>query len=370
MKFVAVKLVSLLFASTFLPAVAIAANQTERNMESPRALGRGGVFAGAYDSDDAIRLNPATLADPHGMDVQFRWFELDAFIGENTVSTIGDLISSDFSNTSPINLLTKFTEKFGQQQYGRLQLGAALRIFSFEVSPYFRSTNWLDARVPTLPEAELYSSTVFGLNIAYAFMLGKTFQVGINLRPFSLTDFVQELAFADIIGSLGDSSFTDQFKTKTGSGLATDVGMIWEFAKSHRFGLQIDDVGYTSYTFGSKEDPDLIRQRVSVGYFTRGDMKQWHIDWGVDFQDITNPDGLNLLRLLKVGGEFGYSFLSRDNDIGVSAGINEGYISLGTYLNVYFARLDIVNYGVELGEQVGQRQDRRWAISAKTTLDL
>ena len=363
---------ALVFLAVFIPnGNLVSAPLQERNLESPRTLGKGGVFVGAYDSDDAVRLNPATLADPHKMDFQIRWLEADAFVGQNTISTLSDLLSTNFSSTAPVNLLQKFTDKFGQQQYGRIQLGAAMRILSFEISPYFRSSNWLDVRVPTLPEAWIYSSTAFGLNIAFAYDFGGL-QVGTNIRPFSQTVFDKNLSFSDVLEfePLGSRSLADEFKVATGSGIATDIGFIWQITKDSRLGLQIDDVGYTSYSLGATNDPKFIRQRVSLGYYSRGEGKPWHWDWGVDLQDILNPDDIGFLRMLKIGTEFGRSWFTRDLDIGVAAGLNEGYLSMGGFINLWLARLDIVNYGVELGESAGQRQDRRWAYTLRTSMDI
>ena len=57
-----------------------------------------------------------------------------------------------------------------------------------------------------------------------------------------------------------------------------------------------------------------------------------------------------------------------DHDYGVLFGLNEGYLSFGTFIDLYFMRLDLVNYGVELGHAPGQKQDRRWALSVRSSL--
>ena len=51
-------------------------------------------------------------------------------------------------------------------------------------------------------------------------------------------------------------------------------------------------------------------------------------------------------------------------------GLHGGWLTLGTYINLYLMKLEIVNYGAELGEYAGQRGDRRWAFSLKSSLDI
>ena len=168
---------------------AIAAPQAERTLESTRSFGKGRTFVAAPDSDDAIRQNVATLADEHKMAFQLRWFEGDLFVGENSLSTLNDLLSLDFTGTTPVKILQSFSEKFGEQQYARIQAGTAMRIYSFEISPFFRSTNWLDLRVPSLPEAWFYSSTMFGMNIGLGLPMGKRLQVWGDDAPVFFAGF-------------------------------------------------------------------------------------------------------------------------------------------------------------------------------------
>ena len=192
------------------------------------------------------------------------------------------------------------------------------------------------------------------------------------MRPFSSLVFDKELAYSDILDfePLGDNKASELFKLAEGSGIAWDFGLIWNLTNLTRLGLSVDDVGYTSYMLGEKNDPELIRQKVNLGLHSMGATKPWRFDWALDFQDITNPDGLNILRLTHIGFEFGRSYLSRDNDMGVTAGFNEGYLTTGAFINLYIFRFDMANYGVELGEAMGQRQDRRWGFSLKTSLDV
>ena len=68
------------------------------------------------------------------------------------------------------------------------------------------------------------------------------------------------------------------------------------------------------------------------------------------------------MRLIHVGTEFGTSYFTRDNDIGVLAGLNEGYFTTGGYLDFWIARFTATYYAVELGEYPVEETDDSFVI--------
>jgi hypothetical protein len=127
----------------------------------------------------------------------------------------------------------------------------------------------------------------------------------------------------------------------------------------------VENVGYTSSLSSGADAPPPIPQRVSVGSMYRKAWNPWHLDAFADIQDIGNAGALNPMRLLHLGSELGRTLWSRDHDLGLLLGLNEGYFTGGAFLDFWLARLDIVNYAVELGEYPGQRMDRRWGTNLR-----
>lgn len=362
---------SLLLSGILLASGPALAKEQERTLESSRFNGRGNTYVAGYDSDEATRANPATLCEEK-VKFQLRWLQLDLFIGENTLDTISE--ATDLANsaeTSAVSLLQTFADKFGKRQYLRFQaVPLATRIFWFEMSPFTTTTIWADMRVPTTPDVQFYLNTMQGMNLSFGMPLTKDFDVGLTVRPMYRTLFTGDVQFADLLDFVesDDMTLDDVFAKREGLQVGADLGAIWKAGKDLRLGMTIENAGYAG-TYGEFQDaPPPQPQRVNLGMNYRWDYKPWHWDWAVDLQDAVNPQQFNYLRLIHLGTEIGRSYISRDHDIGLLAGINEGYFTTGAFLDLWITRLTMSYYAVELGEYPGQRKDRRWALTLLSSM--
>ena len=187
----------LLITLLILSYETLAAEQ-QRPQESSRFYGRGNTYVAAYDSDEASRANPATLSESQ-IKFQMRWLQLDLLVGENSLDSIGDMTKMN-GEDSAVQLLETFEDKFGKRQYARMQVSPlSMRIKWFEISPFFSTSNFVDMRLPTTPEVELYSDTMAGMNISFGFPLGKTLNFGLTLRPAHRTVYAGKMSFGDLI---------------------------------------------------------------------------------------------------------------------------------------------------------------------------
>ncbi|NRA44459.1 MAG: hypothetical protein HRU09_05835 [Oligoflexales bacterium] len=338
-------------------------------LDSPRVWGRGRTFVAAPDSDEAARFNPATLAEPD-VSFQMRLLQLDGMIGENTIDTIGDLVSAA-GTSDAIDLLSKFDSKFGERQSFKAQGSLfSLRFGSFEISPFGLNNSWLELTNPSIPNMEWKADTLAGVSISYGFELFPSFFMGLALRPMYRWHIAGNIAFVDIIEFVGPSEIDFETFTPLTSGayVAGDVGMVWNLSPTFRWGLTFRNVGDATVTNEFEDAPPPLRQNISTGIFSRSPGQYFNLDYYLDIHSLTNRDGLNLLRLVNTGAELGSSVFSRDHDFGLLAGLNEGYFCTGLFADLLFMRFDLVNYGVELGHAPGQKPDRRWGISARTSM--
>lgn len=362
---------TLLLSVVLLASGTALAKEQERTLESSRFNGRGNTYVATYDSDEATRANPATLCEEK-VKFQLRWLQLDLFIGENTLDTLSE--ASDLANSaeaSAVGLLQTFADKFGKRQYLRAQLSPlATRIFWFEIAPFHTTTIWADMRVPTTPDVEFYLNSLTGVSFAFGMPLTKDLDVGLTVRPAHRTLFTGEVQFADVLDFVesDDMTLEDVFTKEEGLQVGADLGAIWKAGKDLRLGATIENAGYAGNQGGFKDPPPPQYQRVNLGMNYRWDYKPWHWDWLVDLQDVVNPQQLDYWRLIHLGTEIGRSYVSRDHDIGLLAGINEGYFTTGAFLDLWVARLNLSYYAVELGEYPGQRKDRRWGLTLLSSM--
>lgn len=365
--FMRVALISLLWTTSGR------AEEQQRVLESPRYLARGNTFVAASDSNEATRANPATLAEAK-LKFQLRFLQFDLFVGQNTLDSVSDIATID-ATASAVALLETFRDKFGKRQYGRAQLmPLATRIFAFEMSPFVATTNFIDMRLPTIPEVEFSSDTISGINLAYARPLGKDWVAGVNLRPAHRQKFYGQIAFADLLDFVDSDSveLSDMFTRQEGFVVGMDVGLIWQAGKNLRLGFVGENIGQAANTAEFKTPTEPLAQRLGVGLDYRMDFKPWYWDWLVDVQNIDQAwaGELDPFRTLHLGTELGVSYLSRDTDFGLQLGINEGYVSSGLYVDLFFSRFNFAYYAVELGEYAGQRKDRRWAMTMESTVSF
>lgn len=363
---------SLFVAGFFALTTPVAAReQEEAVLESTRFHGRGGTYVAAYDSDDATRGNPATLAESN-ITFQLRWLQLDVMPGSNTVGLFSDILDlQGGAGSSAVTALNTISDKLGKRLYGRGQLmPLALRFGPVEISPFASEAFFFDSRVPATPELEISSDTITGANFSIGIPVGKELMLGLTLRPMYRTRFSGKLAFSDIIGFIDDSNLEldDIIPREEGTQFAANVGAVWKPGKAWRFGLLADNVGYAGDFGEFSNSPPNQQQKVSIGTNYRIDWKPWFWDWAFDYQDLLNPQGLHMLRLMHFGTELGRTYISRDTDLGLQLGINEGYFTTGAYVDVLIARLNVSYYAVELGEYPGQRKDRRWAFTLQSTM--
>lgn len=357
------------FALMLFHAQTVIGIEQEWLLDSPRVWGRGRTFVAAPDSDEATRLNPATLAEPD-IGFQLRMLQLDGMIGENTLDTISDLASAAGSSDA-IDLLRKFDSKFGERQSFKLQGSLfSMRFGSFEISPFGINNSWLEISNPSIPNMEWKADSVAGLNISYGLEIFQNFLLGLTLRPMYRWHIAGNIAFVDIIEFVGpgDVNFESFTPLTSGAYVSGDMGFIWKPSADFRWGLTFRNIGDAPVTNEFDSAPPPLRQIISTGIFSRWPGNTFNLDYYLDIHSLTNRDGLNLLRLVNTGAELGSSVFSRDHDFGLLAGLNEGYFCTGFFADLLFLRLDVVNYGVELGHSPGQIPDRRWGVSARTTM--
>ncbi len=359
-------LVLLLYSSRGISA------EREAVFVSPRNQGRGETYVAAFDSNEATRFNPAALAESRSS-FQLRFLQLDGVLGQNSFDTMSDLMKLG-SVDDGLGFLRSFDEKFGKRQYLRGQLSTmAMRIKGFEFQLFGTSASWLELREPTTPQAEFESDTFAGAQFSYAMPLGPQLMIGATLRPLYRFYIHGQMSFTDIIEFVPPSTvqFDDYAPLQSGLGYGGDIGTIWRPTPALRLGLTVQNVGDTSFANAEAgKKPPNLKAVISTGALYRMKFAAWDLDLSADLRDLMNREGLNLTRLLHMGAEFGKSFYGRDHDIGLLAGVREGYLTAGAFVDAWLFRLDVSNYAVELGETPGQRMDRRWALSLQSTMSF
>ncbi len=341
---------------------------------SPRALGRGNTGLAGFDSADSAHINPALLAESQAS-FSLRPFQMEGFVGQNSIDTVSDILNLSNVGSDALGFLRSFDSKFGQRQYLRGQLSLfPMRIKNFELTPFGSTESWLEMRDPTSPQASFRSENMGGLQAALGFNLPKNIKGGISLRYLARASIGGTLTFTDIFEVIPPSqiAFTDLVPTRTGTGIGGDLGFTWTANAAWRFGLVAANLGDTAFTSTSATEaaPAPLQQNIKVGAHLRKKYGVWDLDSDFEIHDLVNRHATNLLRHLHLGTELGRSLYGKGHDLGLLFGIQEGYFSGGAFVDLWLGRLELSNYAVEIGEGVGQRMDRRWALSLQTSMSF
>lgn len=337
------------------------AKEIHNLFESPRAYGRGRTYVASFDSNEASRLNPATITESD-VTFQIRWFDFDLFFAQKGINK-----ATKVANATTNSFLEETGDLFrGTNINGRGQLSfLSMRFGGFELSPFFIAKGYADLRNPSLPDVDYQADGTLGLNMVYSFQLNKTSSFGVTLRPLSRSSIGGQAGVTDLLDT---NNLQDLATVVNGSGLGLDLGYIWSPSNTFRLGVTVQNLGDTGYFQDYGSEPPLIKQTINTGMLKRWQLFAGNLDFSFDYQGMLNRHGVNILRLLHIGLEQGWSVFTKDHDYGVNLGLNEGYICGGFFVDAWFVRLDFSSYGVELGHTPGQRVDRRISFSLKSSL--
>ncbi|MFW7380839.1 MAG: hypothetical protein ACOH5I_18635 [Oligoflexus sp.] len=349
------------------------AAEIANNFETARVTARGGTYVAAPESEQSARFNPATLAgSPHSF--QFRPLEINLSLSSNVIDTISDLVGdagTGGDEAGPfLDILDKFNDKYGKRHLGRLDLiPFATRIGPVEVMPFVTSISFLEARQPSIPELYINTDNRAGVMLATGFSLLKNFEVGMSVKPTHRWLIRGEMAVTDILDLSEGAKFEDYSETSYGFGVGVDLAAVWKPTNTFRLAMIVENIGDMASLGDQTDQPPPIQQKISTGFWYRYAMKAgWNLDINGDWQDMVNRNGYNILRQTHMGMELGRSLFTKDHDVGFLIGLGQGYPSWGAFMDLWLFRLEISQFTRELGSIPGQRPDKRYHATIRTSM--
>ena len=348
-------------------------NTTTPSYSSPfftdaRQQARGHTGVAAQWSANASRFNPASLADAPGS-FQMRPLEATMTLGDNVIGTVGDIVSHDFSSNDSSNVVSfirKFGDKFGDRQYVRAEiLPLATRLSSFEVQPFLINSTYIEIRRPSIPRFDYEVVSSAGLQLSYGYSYKGKIGLGLALRPTYQNEQAGSLTFTDIL-DLENLESEEINQAASGFGVGADLAMTYSQSANLRYALKIQNVGGMGY-LSSEGSPAVLKQYSSLGMSYRYVMRSWDINLLADIVGLDNYDGLHPIQLVNLGGELGRMIFTKDLDVGIAAGLHDGYGSYGLFVDLYLLRLSLGKFTEELARQPGVRPDTRVSLSLSTS---
>jgi hypothetical protein len=127
------------------------------------------------------------------------------------------------------------------------------------------------------------------------------------------------------------------------------------------FGITIADIGDTKITPTEPTELDLdVKQTVNLGVAISPGTKFSKFRLLADYRDAAGRVITNPRRRVHLGGEINVLEM-----VGATAGFNQGGVTAGLYLDIYFFRFDVGMYTEEIDDRVGVRSDTRYFFRLK-----
>jgi hypothetical protein len=245
----------------------------------------------------------------------------------------------------------------------------ALRIGRFSLLPYVNIFTKAHIDVPSWPQAEVMLDQYSALGMGYSHPLGKSFDLGINLRP-GLRAFVSKEISASSLdieteSSSGNDPAEEGFKPRLAIYVPLDLGVGYQMTNKVRTHLSMRNVyGASVSNLSSKADdgrlpaaPPDLPFRVATG-MTWGlfEDKVHRVRIASELQDVASIAGLDDFWMRwQWAAQYLYTLSFRkQTSFGFNAGLQSGYPSVGVLLDLFLFKVEAAYAVFEGGGAVGQ----------------
>lgn len=316
-------------------------------------LGRGDTGIADADNHEALFYNPAGIAKGDGIYKEAALVSATVEVSSASKDLIRQMVVEKNSDAETIRQFIGKNQHLGLYGFSGVVLRrAAFGAFTSVQGDALAAKSYDHGGLETL---DFSYRANYGLVFAVAEQfLGDTVQVGTTIK------YVVNNSADMNIGVVDASNFSEIFEEqkREGSGFGADIGVMYQLPTKMpmTLGLTINDIGDSKFTEKDKNKPapDSLPQTINLGYSLTTGTGQSTMQFLVDVRDIAGRVEDNIYKKTHLGAEIAFKGI-----MGFSAGLNQGYPSLGAFLDLYVGRLDVGVYGEEVGDSIGSRPDQR-----------
>lgn len=316
-------------------------------------LGRGDTGIADADNHEAMFYNPAGIAKGSGIYKESVLLSTTIEVSSASKDLIRQMVVEKDTDPDTIREFIGKNQHLGLYGFSGIVLRrAAFGAFTAVQADALPAKSYEHGGLETLDFA--YRAN-YGLvfSVAEQF-LGDTLQVGTTVK------YIVNRSADMEVGVVDASNFSEIFneEQREGSGFGADIGVMYQLPTSEpiTLGLTIADIGDSNLQSSKKgqKAPDALGQTINFGSAWTTGTGQSSLQLLLDIRDLASRVEDNIYKKVHMGAEISFKDI-----MGFSAGLNQGYPSLGAYLNLYVGRLDVGVYGEEVGDSIGSRPDQR-----------
>lgn len=323
--------------------------------QSTRSLGMGGVAVATARGTDALFFNPAALARVNG-------FSLNIITIGPAISTNSIDLANHFSGSSSFSA-SDLNELYGKKIFSDVTGYTGFVIPYFGFGGYSNNTILMSFNDPSFPTFNVDFVSDYAYVVGGAIPITDNFSLGLGLRHVKRWQGVADILVMDLVGS-NAMDVIESNLTNKGSGNAMDISALYTIKGTWNVDLAAvwKDVGDTKFNPTNGVGPD--RQENNLIFGAAASKEFGFINWtnAFEYKFIRN-DG-DITKKLHLGTEVSLGLVD------IRAGFNQGYVTYGVGVDLWFLQLDVAQYSAELGAKAGQTSSDRYQASLSLNLDF
>lgn len=346
---------TLLAGTTALLPAYTYADESQRIFRSGYFLGRGDAGIASADNHEALFYNPAGLALGDSLYKETVLISPHLEVSAATKDLVRQIAVEKKNDPKTLAQYQGKNQHLGLYNFtGVVFRRAALGAIVSNQTNILVKKNAHQASLQSVSaDTTANAGMVFGL--AESFFKDQ-FLVGFTYKYLMRNEAGVAVNLIDAQDAMGNMQQDEMMTTATGS--AVDLGFMWRLPTSSplSFGLQIENAGGATLTGNSEKDRNInLKQSMNLGFAYEPGTRFSKFRLLVDYRDVLSKVETNTLKKIHLGSELGVlKFL------GVTGGLNQGYPTIGFYVNTYILRFDMGAYAEEMGDRVGTRPDVRY----------
>lgn len=321
--------------------------------QSTRSLGMGGTSIAFARGTDAIFNNPAALSKVNG-------FSLNMITFGPAISTNAQDLVDGFDDTFD---QTDVDELYGKKVFSEVTGYGGLVVPYVGVGAYSNNTLLMSFNNPSFPTFNVDFTSDYAYVVGGAIPVTDNFSLGIAGRHVKRWQGQADILVSSLIGSNPEDVIEAQLLNK-GKGNALDLSALYTFKGPWTVDLAAvwKDVGDTKFTPTQGAGPD--RQENNLIFGAAASKEFGFINWtnAFEYKFIRNTG--NVTKKLHLGTEVSLALID------IRAGYNQGYVSYGLGVDLWFLQVDVAAYTAELGATAGQTPNDRYQASVSLNLDF
>ncbi len=323
-----------------------------------RSLAMGGAYISFVRGADALFHNPAALTRVEG-------FDFIIAQAQGAYSKDAKRFADQAQNNGTPLTLTDLNKFYGLNSFADLTARTGFVMPYFGVG--FYSSNYIleSFNNPPFPTFQATFISDYGYFVAGAVPIGPKASFGFSGRHVKRWGGSKDIPVTDLVGSTDRKVLENNFQDKgTGNAIDLSAMVTLPFKLDTTVAAVWKDLGRTTFsqTAGTQAPPSQA-ENLMFGASVQHDVSIVNFTHAIEYKFVTTPNE-DFSKKIHLGTEASFGLID------LRAGLNQGYLTYGAGIDLWFIEADAAFYTSELADAAGQLKNDREVYSLTLRLDF